>query len=352
MPVVETMRLIVKESNLIPFGESNIVWQYHKFIPYYNTNGSDGKNVTDQIDCYGIPSTIEEYCMRAQLANYQQYNALFEGRQEYMWINYTGLLIWKSQNPWTGLRGQLYDWFGEQNAGFYGVKHALEPIHIQLNLLSNEITIINRTPSTIGNTIINATMYNLNELGEIDNGIVFCNSFVEAIEKQEVKNIDCTLPNIANNSICFVNLELTDNENNSIISKNLYWLSGSPESIDAYVQLQDLKIATVEIVLQEYSQIDGMNIISINIQNTHLKHEGIVAFFNRIQVNTLNNERILPVQYSNNYFTLLPEETENIILKFQSHQSEWVIAVSGWNTESICILVNSKNEVKIINCLT
>lgn len=51
-----------------------------------------------------------------------------------MWSKYTGVLIWKTQNPWTALRGQFYDHLFDQNAGFYGVRCAAEPIHIQLNL--------------------------------------------------------------------------------------------------------------------------------------------------------------------------------------------------------------------------
>ena len=35
---------------------------------------------------------------------------------------------------WAGLRGQLYDWRLAQNGGFYGVRCACEPLHVQLNL--------------------------------------------------------------------------------------------------------------------------------------------------------------------------------------------------------------------------
>lgn len=51
-----------------------------------------------------------------------------------MWSKYTGVLIWKTQNPWTGLRGQFYDHLLDQTAGFYGCRCAAEPIHVQLNL--------------------------------------------------------------------------------------------------------------------------------------------------------------------------------------------------------------------------
>ena len=63
-----------------------------------------------------------------------QYRALMEGWTSRMWTKYTGVLIWKNQNPWTGLRGQLYDHLHDQTGGFFGVRIACEPIHVQLNL--------------------------------------------------------------------------------------------------------------------------------------------------------------------------------------------------------------------------
>lgn len=77
-----------------------------------------------------------EWPSQAQLVNYIQYKALLEGWTSRMWSKYTGVLIWKTQNPWTGLRGQFYDHLHDQNAGFYGVRSAAEPIHVQLNLYS------------------------------------------------------------------------------------------------------------------------------------------------------------------------------------------------------------------------
>lgn len=46
-----------------------------------------------------------------------------------MWAPRTGVLLWKSQNPWTGLRGQLYDCLLAPTGGFYGAKAALRPLH-------------------------------------------------------------------------------------------------------------------------------------------------------------------------------------------------------------------------------
>ena len=79
---------------------------------------------------------------QAQLANYIQYRALLEGWTSHMWSKYTGVLIWKTQNPWTGLRGQFYDHLLDQTAGFYGCRCAAEPIHVQLNLATYFIEVI------------------------------------------------------------------------------------------------------------------------------------------------------------------------------------------------------------------
>lgn len=81
------------------------------------------------------------FLLQAQLVNYIQYKALLEGWTSRMWSKYTGVLIWKTQNPWTGLRGQFYDHLHEQTAGFYGCRRAAEPIHVQLNLATNYLEV-------------------------------------------------------------------------------------------------------------------------------------------------------------------------------------------------------------------
>lgn len=115
----------------------NPIWDYHKFIPY----SKPGK-VHDQVLLYGTPKDLDDFCLKAQLVNYIQYRALLEGWTSRMWSKYTGLLVWKSQNPWTGLRGQFYDHLHDQTAGFFGCRCAAESIHVQLNLATYFIEVM------------------------------------------------------------------------------------------------------------------------------------------------------------------------------------------------------------------
>src|SRR6185295_19044255 len=126
----------------------NATWRQHTYIPYANQeqnqpvkcSSTPPTPVYDQIAAYGELSKIEEFCFRAQLTNYMQYKALFEGISSHMWQWYAGIFVWKSQNPWTGLRGQLYDWYLDQTAGFYGTsthrRFALSIIPLHRSLIS------------------------------------------------------------------------------------------------------------------------------------------------------------------------------------------------------------------------
>ena len=87
------------------------VWTYHKYIDYGNS-----------LEPYGTPEDMADFAEKAQLVNYNQYRALIEGFSAHMWDWYTGSIIWKTQNPWTALRGQMYDYYLYPNACLFGLR--------------------------------------------------------------------------------------------------------------------------------------------------------------------------------------------------------------------------------------
>ena len=97
-PEVESMRAMMSEADLAAFPRegktSNVTWRYHKDLGYL-----------DHLERYGEVNDIETYCKYAQVVNYDQYRSFMEGWASRMWDWYTGILIWKTQNPWTSLRG-------------------------------------------------------------------------------------------------------------------------------------------------------------------------------------------------------------------------------------------------------
>ena len=90
VPNVESIRKMMKEEDLVLPSAKRVhpTWEYHKYISYENF-----------IDKYGTPESIDDFCKKAQLVNYEQYRALQEGFNSRMWTAYSGMLAWKNQNP-------------------------------------------------------------------------------------------------------------------------------------------------------------------------------------------------------------------------------------------------------------
>ena len=55
-----------------------------------------------------------------------------------------GVMLWKLNAAFPSVVWQVYDWFLQTNAGYYFMQNACEPLHIQLNLVNNKVTVVNR----------------------------------------------------------------------------------------------------------------------------------------------------------------------------------------------------------------
>ena len=116
---------------------------------------------------------------------------------------------------------------------------------------------------------------------------------------------------------------LSDKE--KVIDENLYWLSNKPRS---YVKLNDLAKVTLKAEIDKTSD----NVIVINISNPTEE----TAFFIHLKICNQDNELILPVFLTENYFTLLRGENKQIGLEIDSgilttENPELKLVIEGWN---------------------
>ncbi|HWB26711.1 MAG TPA: glycoside hydrolase family 2 TIM barrel-domain containing protein [Chitinophagaceae bacterium] len=287
------------------------VWRYHKYIGY-----------RDFIDAYGKPSNTKDFANKAQLVNYDQYRGLVEGFTTNMWNWYTGFIIWKTQNPWTALRGQMYDYYLDPNACLYGLHEGSEPLHIMFNAADSMVMIANNTFTTQRNLMMRVKMYDMQGKSRLITDVF------NEIGPTTVKNyipIANVLAKMGGNDGLFLSLRLL-NEKQEIISDNLYWL---PDSTGVYSGLQHIAIARVSVKAVKTGP--GKAAVTINAPAG-----GPVAFFSRISVvDPDNHKRILPVFYSDNYISVLPGESKTITVDFsQAHSSaQPLISIEGWNVQ-------------------
>jgi len=261
---------------------------------------------------------IEKFCCIAQLLNFEQYRALMEGWASNMWNWYTGMLIWKIQNPWTALRGQMYDCYLDVNACYYGTRTGGEPLHVQYNCATRQVEVVNTTVSGKDKCTVRARIYGTDgriiHEQEHKDVVIAANSSKTLFAVEQPSQIL---------GAYFLRLELTDGS--EPLSDNVYWLTTQPKDYSGLKQMAPSQ-ADISIKLEkgntDYSAI------------VYIKAKDKISFFNRVSVfNKKTGERILPVFYSDNYFTVFPNEEKTVTLTFAINlpQEDIVVVVREWN---------------------
>ncbi len=290
-------RFIPKKNLVVPDYINNkidSVWQYHKDIGY-----------GPWINRYGKAKDIHDFGIKAQLVNYNQYRALAEGFSNQIWNWYTGFIIWKTQNPWTALRGQMYDYYLDVNACLYGLRNGAEPIHVMLNPLDGMVSVVNNTFKTQRDLMLEIRAYNLK--GDLISKSSLMTE-VAASFNQRYLTLDKLIEKNAGKEGMFIDLRLV-NEDKETVSNNFYWI---PNTDDSYAPLQNMPKSKTEYTAKKGED----NTIEVTIST---QEKSAVSFFNRISlIDNNTGKRILPVFYSDNYISVLPGESQTVILNYPS----------------------------------
>ena len=310
-PEVESFRAFMPEEDLKAFPRKsrtrNPNWIYHKDLGY-----------GDHLERYGELQTIEDYCRYAQLVNYDQYRSFMEGWASHMWDWYTGILIWKTQNPWTALRGQMYDWYLDVNASLYGTKKGCEPLHPFYNLVTKQVQLLNTTVEAVSNLTVKAEIFNR------EGKKLWEQSAQANAEASQVKDIFAVPVPSEVSGVYFLKLSLWD-EQETELTRNIYWLTTTPKD---YRTLHELPKSSPDIkttFTKDGNTYTGKTVFTADAH---------ISFFNRIKLfDKQTGKRILPVHYSDNYITLMPGDQQTVTFSFQSElpESQIEVVVEGFN---------------------
>jgi hypothetical protein len=126
----------------------------------------------------------------------------------------------------------------------------------------------------------------------------------------------------------FIKLELHDAVG-KLLSDNFYW-RGLPEQPDSLQDLAKLPTITLDAKVERHDS-DGKSLVSVTLHNPGTT----VAVMAHLQLRRQKSgERVLPVYYSDNYVSLVPNETKTITI--EAAQSDLkgeaaLVVVDGWN---------------------
>jgi hypothetical protein len=271
---------------------------------------------------YGKVANLADFVRKAQLANYEAYRAMYEGRNAKMFKPCTGIITWMSNPAQPSFVWQLYHHDLEPNSSLFAVKKACEPVHIQLNETNWDVEVINNLPAPLHDAQAILTVYNL------DGSIALARPFpVNAAATAETSLGIVDWP-ASVSPVHFAKLELRD-AGGRLLSDNFYWLAPAdqPDNLQA---LESLPVVTLDAKVSRHDA-DGKCRLTVTLHNPSA-HPALMAHLQLRRKES--DDRVLPVYYSDNYVSFAPGDTKTITI--EAAQSDLrgqqpVVMVDGWN---------------------
>jgi hypothetical protein len=272
---------------------------------------------------YGFPSSLADFVRKSQLANYECFRAMYEGRLAKLFRPATGVITWMSNPAQPSFVWQLYSHDLEPNASLYGVRKACEPIHVQLNQNDWRAMVINNTPQPLEGLTVSAALYNLDGSCQASQTQIVTAPASAAADAGVVR-----FPEDRLSAVHFVKLQLLDAQQR-LLSDNLYWRA-TPRQQDNFQALNSLPAVALEVEARK-READGKCLLEVAARNP----SGAIALMAHLQLRRARTgQRVLPVFYSDNYLSLLPGESRALTIEAAVADlggEEPLLAVDGWN---------------------
>lgn len=269
---------------------------------------------------YGWMSSHADFVRKAQLANYEDFRAMYEARFSKLFNPVSGVITWMSNPAQPSFVWQLYSYDLEPNASLFGAKKACEPIHIALNQSNWHAMVINSTAQSLPGMSVKTTVYNL------DGSLRYTQTNTVTAAASAATDVGAILFPSGLSAVHFVKLELR-NSQNQLVSDNFYWRETANGNFQA---LDSLPMVTLNV--QAVKQTSGSNtLLNVTLANPSSN----IALMSHLQLRRASSgQRVLPVYYSDNYVSLLPGESRSVTVTAATADLNGdapLLAIDGWN---------------------
>ena len=251
---------------------------------------------------YGAIRNLADFVRKAQLANYEAFRAMYEGRNAQMFKETTGVITWMSHPAQPSFVWQLYHYDLEPNASLYGAKKAAETVHVQLNEANGGIEVVNNTPNELTGLKVHTTIYGFDSRAKSAKDYVVATVPGSTTVKAAQIDVPASI-----SPIYFVKLDLIGSDGR-LVSTNFYWQNVVQ---DDFTELGKLPAAAIEVVGE--SRVEGeKTLLTVRLANP----TETIALMTHLQLHRKGSgKRVLPVFYSDNYITLVPGESRTVTIE-------------------------------------
>jgi hypothetical protein len=326
MSTLESFRAWIPAADQWPIDD---VWAYHDW--HWSGNGDVAPFLAELQAEFGAATTLEDFERKAQMLNYVDHRAIFEGMNAHLWAPNSGRMLWMTQPAWPSTMWQILSSDYDTQASYYGVKKACEPVHVQLDLSDYEVDVVNTTTASLTGLTASADVFSL------DNKLLLHrNGNADAGADSVTHDFKLDVAPLLGDGVVLIKLELKD-ASGKLLSDNLYWLGAASSS---YRALNRLPPAALAVTATSGASGDEIR-VHVELRNTG----SAVALANKLTLlNAADGSRILPAYFSDNYVSLLPGETRDVEVEFPASAAHGAaqLSIRGWNLAPETIAVTAQ----------
>jgi beta-galactosidase/beta-glucuronidase len=294
-------------------------WAEHDFA-----KGNSGSDVYPALigARYGKFANLADFVRKSQLANYEAFRAMYEGRNAQLFHPTTAILTWMSAPAQPSFVWQLYHYDLEPMSSLFAVMHASELVHIQFNEANGNLQVINNLPEAAKDLVAIVEVYNL------DGTLAYEHKTRVTAEPFVATNLGpIDFPSTVS-PVHFIKLDLVDAKE-KLVSSNFYWRA-QPERPDDFTALNKMPAVKLEATAAS-ADAQGKRTVTVTLHNPSKN----IALMAHVQLRReKSGERVLPVYYSDNYVSLVGGETRTIKVEADMSQfkdEDALVVVDGWN---------------------
>jgi mannosylglycoprotein endo-beta-mannosidase len=272
---------------------------------------------------YGHIRNLADFVQKGQLATFEAFRAMYEGRNPEMFKTTTGVITWMSHPAQPSFVWQLYHYDLEPNAALYAVKKASEIVHVQFNEENREIEVVNNRPDALNALTVKALIYRFD--GTLDSQKTYPVAQAPGSSTIKIAQIEV---GARISPLYFIKLELSDGSG-QLLSSNLYWQHVAQDQFEGL-----MKLPMVMLDAEASTRVEGdKTIVTATMHN----NTGHVALLTHLQLHQKKSgRRVLPVFYSDNYISLVPGESSTVAIEAATKDLQGdlpLIELDGYNVD-------------------
>ena len=295
---------------------------FNRTMSYHDAaEGNCGFRDTDKIirKDLGEPVCLSDYLSMGDLYNGLSYRAIFEAANKARPRN-AGTHLWKTNAAWPSFLWQVYDWYLRPNAGYYSMKSACRPLHVQHSADDHTLQLVSTLPEARTNLKLRITV------ADMSGAIVHREDRAVEVPADSTVSLG-ELPILKQDAkLRFLVLELLDAQ-----GRELDRTATFVQRDCLYHEMLDLASATVTARVLKKAVVGDETVVQLTVENS----SGIPAVNVRLEVlRGPQGDEVLPGFWNDNALLLLPREQRQLIVRFRTkdlHDKPPHLMVEGWN---------------------